>query len=70
MPRIPDTYLSASYNDTVTSETRAVICGVNIDVRNITQRTATTNAERMFIVVSLPPGNYSIRRTRGFQQPS
>ena len=55
---------TATLSGVVTDETGAVISGVNIAVINIAQnfqRSTTTNDEGVFIVVSLPPGNYSLK---------
>ena len=55
---------TATLSGVVTDETGAVITGVNITVMNIAlvfQRSTTTNAEGMFVVPLLPPGNYSVK---------
>ena len=55
---------TATLSGVVTDERGAVISGVNITVINIAQnfqRSTTTNSEGLFVVVSLAPGNYSIK---------
>ena len=55
---------TATLSGTVTDEAGAVISGVNIAVINLAQnfqRSTTTNEEGMFVVNSLPPGNYLVK---------
>lgn len=55
---------TATLSGVVTDETGAVISGANIAVINIAQnfqRSTSTNSEGIFVVFSLPPGNYSVK---------
>lgn len=55
---------TATLSGTVTDEAGAVVSGANIAVINIAQnfqRSTTTNSEGIFVVASLPPGNYSVK---------
>ncbi|HET9787737.1 MAG TPA: carboxypeptidase-like regulatory domain-containing protein, partial [Pyrinomonadaceae bacterium] len=55
---------TATLSGIVTDERGAMVSGVNITVINIAQnfqRSTTTNDEGTFVVVSLTPGNYSVK---------
>jgi hypothetical protein len=55
---------TATLSGVVSDPTGAVIPGVNIGVISITQgfqRKTTTNNEGIFVVLALPPGNYTVK---------
>jgi hypothetical protein len=58
---------TATLTGTVTDQNDAVVPGVNIAVISIVQgfqRTVVTDGQGSFVVVSLPPGNYTVKAER------